>query len=228
MNILSAGAAKGLLFTVAASEGISLEGEFGAVGAIRARLQAGEPCDLVVLTATMIAELATTGEVVAASVNALGKVRTGVALLNDAPPTIVNSPESLKQLLSEASKLYFPDPSSATAGIHCMKVLTALGLAESHAERFATYPNGALAMRAMADAGDVGAVGITQCSEILYTEGVRYAGALPSPHELATVYSAAIASRAENVDDAQRLLNALSAATIERLRVSAGFEPLPS
>lgn len=228
MNILSAGAAKGLLQTVAASEGIALEGEFGAVVAIRERLKAGAPCDAIVLTATMIAELVASGEVDAASVIALGKVNTGVALLNDAAVASVDDIESLKQLLSQATKLYFPDPSRATAGIHFMKVLTALGLAESHRERFATYPNGATAMRAMADAGDASAVGVTQCSEILYTEGVRYAGGLPSPYELATIYSAAITRRVENIDEARRLLNALSSATNERVRVSAGFEPLAS
>ena len=226
MNILSAGAAKGLLHTVAASEGLELKGEFGAVGAIRERLKAGTPCDLIILTAAMIAELAASGEVDAASVVALGRVHTGVALLKAAPLTKVDDVESLQQLLTQATKLYFPDPSRATAGIHFMKVLTALGLAASHRERFATYPNGASAMRAMADAGDVGAVGITQCSEILYSLGVRYAGALPNPFELATVYSAAITNRAENVDEATRLLRALSSVTSEITRVSAGFEPL--
>jgi molybdate transport system substrate-binding protein len=228
MNILSAGAAKGLLHAVAATEEISLEGEFGAVGAISERLKAGASCDVIILTATMIAELAANGEVDAASVIALGKVSTGVALLNEAPLANVDDPDSLKQLLSQAEKLYFPDPSRATAGIHFMKVLTALGLAETHRERFATYPNGATAMRAMADAGDVGAVGITQCSEILYTEGVRYVGALPNPYELATIYSAAMATRVENTDEARRLLNALASANNERARVSAGFEPFAS
>lgn len=226
MNILSAGAAKGLLQTIAAHEGISLDGEFGAVGAIRERLNAGAPCDVIVLTATMIAELVALGEVDVTSVIALGKVNTGLALLNDAPPARIDDFESLKQLVSQATKLYFPDPSRATAGTHFMKVLTALGLAESRRERFATYPNGATAMRAMADAGDVGAVGITQCSEILYTDGVRYAGALPSPHELATIYSAAITNRVENVAEATQFLNAMSSATNEQVRVYAGFEPL--
>ena len=228
MKILSAGAAKGLLYTVAASEGIDLIGEFGAVGAIRERLKAGAPCDVIVLTAAMIAELAASGEVDAASVIALGKVHTGVALLNSAPRASVDDVESLKQLLTHASKLYFPDPSRATAGIHFMKVLAALGLSESHRERFATYPNGAIAMREMADAGDVGAVGVTQCSEILYTEGVRYAGALPIPFELATIYSAVIANCVQSVGEATQLLNALSSVMSKPVRLSAGFEPLAS
>ena len=228
MNILSAGAAKGLLHTIAASVGITLEGEFGAVGVIRDRLNAGAKCDVIVLTAAMIAELAAAGLVDASTVVALGTVHTGVALPASKSAMQIDSVESLRALCAGASKIYFPDPVRATAGIHCLKVLTALGFAESHKDQFATYPNGATAMRAMADSGDADAIGITQCSEILYTEGVRYAGALPSPYELATIYSAAITNRVENADDAKRLLNALSSATSEQARISAGFEPLAS
>lgn len=225
MNILSAGAAKGLLQTIAASQGITLEGEFGAVGAIRDRLNAGAKCDVIVLTAAMIAELAAAGQVDASTVLALGTVHTGVALPASKSAMQIDNVESLRALCAGASKIYFPDPVRATAGIHCLKVLTALGLAESHKDRFATFPNGATAMRTMADSGDDNAIGITQCSEILYTNGIRYAGALPGPFELATVYSAAITNRVQNGDDATQLLSALSSATNEQVRVSAGFEP---
>lgn len=230
MNILSAGAAKGLLQTIAAREGIDFTGEFGAVGAMRERLDSGAACDVIVLTERMIAELAASGVVDAGSVIALGKVRTGVALPSAAPPACIEPAAELKNLLASASRIYFPDPERATAGIHFMKVLTALGLAQSHSARFATYPNGATAMRAMADAGDVHAVGVTQCSEILYTEGVQLIGALSGNFELATVYSAAIATTV-NADDhhnAARLLVALANDTNAAILNGAGFEPIDS
>lgn len=226
MNVLSAGAAKGFLQTVAAREGIDFTGEFGAVGAIRARLDGGAACDVIVLTEKMIAELAAAGVVDASSVIALGKVRTGVAVPHAATPASVDTTASLKQLLGNASRIYFPDPERATAGIHFMKVLTSLGLAESHRARFATFANGAAALRAMAEAGDIHAVGVTQCSEILDTDGVRLVGTLPGEFELATVYSAAVTARASDVDCAIQLLAALSAPGNEPLRVAAGFESL--
>ena len=106
-------------------------------------------------------------------------------------------------------------------------MLTALGLVPSHEDRFATFPSGAIAMRAMADAGDAGeagAIGITQCSEILYTDGVQYAGALPEPYALSTVYTAAIARSAQNAPEARRLLTALSALANAGIVRDAGFE----
>ena len=226
MNILSAGAAKGLLQIVAAREGIDLTSEFGAVGAMRERLANGAACDVIVLTEKMIGELAIAGVVDADSVATLGKVRTGVAVPSGTKATRVDTTASLKQLLANASRIYFPDPERATAGIHFLKVLNALGLAESHSARFATYPNGAAAMRAMADAGVAEAVGVTQCSEILYTDGVRLLGALSGEFELATVYSAAMTVNAVSRDAAARLLAAVADARNDSVRVEAGFETI--
>ena len=224
VKVLSAGAARGLLQSIAVREGIEFTGEFGAVGAIRERLDSGAACDLIVLTEKMVAELAAAGVVDAASVVALGRVRTGVALLTAAAPVHVETAAALKLLLGNASRIYFPDPERATAGIHFMKVLTSLGLAESHRARFATFANGATALREMVEAGDIHTVGVTQCSEILYTEGVQLIGALPGEFELVTVYSAAITARASDVDGAIQLLAALSAPGNEPLRFAAGFE----
>ena len=224
MNILSAGAAKGLLQTVAAREGIDFNGEFGAVGAMRERLNDGAACDLIVLTDKIIAQLAASGVVVTDTVTAIGKVRTGVAIPGGATAARVDTTASLNQLLANASRIYFPDPERATAGIHFMKLLTELGLAESHSARFATYPNGATAMRAMADAGDVRAVGVTQCSEILYTEGVQLVGALPGEFGLETVYSAALTANCANHNAAAHLLESLAAARTSLMRIEAGFE----
>jgi molybdate transport system substrate-binding protein len=224
VNILSAGAAKGLLHTLASQAGIEIAGEFGAVGAMRERMNAGAACDVIILTDAMIDELAAAGKVEPSSVVALGKVSTGVALLSAAQKRAVDSASDLKDLLSTASRIYFPDPVRATAGIHVMKVLTELGLAQSHSARFATYPNGATAMRAMADAADMNAVGATQASEIIYTEGVQYIGALPDPFALSTGYSAALVRSALNARGGRKLLEALGNASNGQIRLRAGFE----
>ena len=99
MNILSAGAAKGLLQTIAAGEGIELNGEFGAVGAIKERLRDGASCDVIVLTDVMIVELAKAGIVDAASVAPLGHVHTGVALLASSAPMQITSVAALRPVL---------------------------------------------------------------------------------------------------------------------------------
>jgi molybdate transport system substrate-binding protein len=228
LNILSAGAAKGLITGLAAEferrTGQRFEGPFGAVGAMKERFDRDEPCDVIVLTAAMIASMAQAGQVDQATVADLGRVRTGVAVLQGALQPAIETAAQLRDAVAAASVIYYPDPQRATAGIHCMKVLTELGLTATHAARFRTYPNGATAMAEMAAAGDPTAIGITQVTEILYTPGVQLVGVLPTEFELATVYTAAVTTRAKDPVLASKLVQLISGADSAERRREGGFE----
>ena len=226
LHILSGGAAQGLVGSVQpafeSAHGVTLMGTYGAVGAMREKLLAGEPCDVAILTAALIASLEADGHVVKGSARAVGVVKTGVALKSAAPRVEIRSQEDLKQLLSGATSIHFPDPAKATAGIHFMKVLTALGL-DKDVSRHRTYPNGATAMAALAKAED-GAVGCTQVTEILYTQGVQLTGLLPPPFELATTYTAAVCAKAKAPEAAQALVAVLCSGEAAAYRRAGGFE----
>ena len=228
LHILSGGAAQGLVRKLQpafeSAHGCRLEGSFGAVGAMRDKLLAGAPCDLLILTQALIEELASQGHALGPSARPLGPVQTGVAVRQGAPALDVATPEGLKRSLEQAGAVYFPDPSKATAGIHFMKVLAGLGLAGTLAPRLRTFPNGATAMAAMAQAPEADAVGCTQVTEILFTPGVRLVGLLPKPYELVTLYTAAISSRAAEPALAAELVAALSAAEAAAARRQCGFE----
>lgn len=227
LRILSGGAAAGLVRQLQpafeAAHGCRLEATFGAVGAMRDQLLAGTPCDLLILTDALIQNLAAQGRAAAASARALGVVQTGLALQAAAAPVQVQSAQDLQRLLHQAGGIYFPDPAKATAGIHFMKVLQALGLADSHADRLHTFPNGATAMAALAQATDATAVGCTQVTEILITPGVQLAGLLPPPHELATTYTAAVCTQAAQGALAAALVQALAGEGAAAARRQAGF-----
>ena len=228
LNLISGGAAQGLVAAVsdgfAAEHGFAPVGTFGAVGLMKDKLLAGAPCDVVILTAALIEELEQQGHVKRGSARALGIVRTGVAIKAGEPVPDVTTPEALARLLRGAKGIYFPDPVKATAGIHFMKVLKALGVEQELAERLRPFPNGATAMREMAAATGDGLVGCTQVTEILYTPGVQLAGILPSAFELATVYTAAVCDGAVNPGAAQALVDLLSSDASRAQRAAGGFE----
>jgi molybdate transport system substrate-binding protein len=228
LHVISGGAAQGLVAQLSdrfsASHGFAPDGTFGAVGLMKDRLLAGAPCDVVILTSALIQELEQQGHVQPGSARALGVVRTGVAVKAGEPMPDVRSPEALARMLRGAAGIYFPDPVKATAGIHFMKVLKSLGLDQELADRFRPFPNGATAMREMAAAPGSGLVGCTQVTEILYTPGVQLAGVLPSAFELATVYTAAVCSRAANPVAAQALVDLLAADATAPQRLAGGFE----
>jgi molybdate transport system substrate-binding protein len=227
LKILSGGAAQGLVDALApsfkAETGCGIDGTFGAVGAMKDKLIAGAPADLLILTASLIAELTGTGHVAPGSAADLGSVLTGVAVRKADPSPPINDAAGLRDALRAAGGIYFPDPKLATAGIHFAKVLGALGIADEVAEKLRVFPNGAAAMAALAASTESNPIGCTQITEILNTPGVTLLGPLPEEFELATVYTAGVCTAAALPDPARRFAALLTGDGARELRQHAGF-----
>ena len=229
LRILSAGAAKAVVTTLAATfrdaRGIAVEATFDAAGTIRAHLLAGDPCDVVILPQPMLQALADDGRVARESVATLGRVPTGIAVLHGVRQPAIGDAVSLRGALERATALHCPDLERATAGIHFARMLHELGVHDRVASRIRAHPNGAAAMAAMAAAGDPAAVGCTQASEILYTPGVALVGPLPEPFALATDYSAAVAASSDRASAAREFCTTLAGSQSRDLRRRSGFLP---
>jgi molybdate transport system substrate-binding protein len=228
LMLLSAGAAKGLVDVLRErflrDTGATVDGTFGAVGAMKERLLAGAPCDVLILTQALLDGLADDGRIDRSSIVPLGRVYTGVARRTQDHDVAIESPESLRATLRAATSVHFPDPRLATAGIHFASVLDRLGVRDEIEPRLHAYPNGAKAMTALAAAEDADPVGCTQVTEILYTDGVRLVGKLPPAFELVTVYAASVTRSAANVALAKRFVALLSGDDAAEVRRSGGFE----
>lgn len=231
LHLLSGGAAKGLVTALQArflaQTGLAIAGRFDAVGFMKDQLLAGAPCDVVILTDALIAQLTESCDVTAGSARPLGIVKTGIAVRDGATPPPLATVAQLRHALLSATAIYFPDPVKATAGVHFMKVMQLLGVAGDVAGRLRPHPNGAAAMHALAQAEQPGAIGCTQVTEIIYAPGVQLAAALPKEFELATVYTAAVSSRATQPREAAALIELLTSEEAAGLRSAGGFEPLP-
>jgi molybdate transport system substrate-binding protein len=227
LTILSGGAAHGLVSALApqfsTQTGWEIDGNFGAVGAMRDKLLAGAPADLLILTQALIAELADRGLVVPGSAIDIGTVATAIAIRSGAPAPQVNDADGLRAALLAADAVYFPDPQLATAGIHFARVTERLGLAEQLAPRLKPFPNGASAMRELAASKSARPIGCTQVTEILNTPGVQLVAPLPSGYELETVYTAAVTSRAALPNEARVLAQLLANPSTRAARGRAGF-----
>ena len=227
LQILSGGAAQGLVAALAPSfkalTGLDIAGEFGAVGAMAELLRAGTAADIVVLTAARIAELAGENLVVRASIADIGLVETAIAVRSGDPEVAVNDAAALRAALLAADAIFVPDTKSSTAGIHVAKVLGQLGIADEVAARLRIFPNGATAMRHLAQSDAARPLGCTQSTEIIGTDGVVLSGALPKGCELSTMYTAAVAAQAANPRQARALIDLLIGADRRELRERAGF-----
>ena len=228
IHLLSGGAAQGLVNalkpSIESATDTQLSCTFGAVGLMKQKLLEGAPSDVVILTAALIEQLTSSGHVLAGSARHLGPVKTGVAVKHGTPHPKVDTAEQLKAAMLAATGIYFPDPQLATAGIHFMKVLNGLGIAETVAGQLRPYPNGNTAMNAMAACDDPHVIGCTQVTEILSTPGVQLVGDLPKAHELATVYTAAIGTLAQSPEAAAQFIALLAGPEASAQRAAGGFE----
>jgi molybdate transport system substrate-binding protein len=227
VRILSGGAAQGLVEALQpsfeASTGCRIDGVFGAVGAMKARLVAGEPVDIMILSRALVDGLARDGHVVARSVTDIGAVQTAVAMRSGDPAPAVGSADELRAALLASDAIHFPDPEQSTAGIHFAKVLHDLGVREALAGRLRPAPNGATAMRALAESKSLRPLGCTQATEIIATPGIVLVAALPPGCDLATVYSCAVAATAGAPVEAAQFMAMLSGDAGREPRRQLGF-----
>jgi molybdate transport system substrate-binding protein len=228
LDILSAGAAKAVVLALGAElrerDGIDVAGVFDAAGAIRARFIEGAPCDVLLLPAAMLDELAAQQRVDPDSQASLGRVPTGIAIASGTPTPPIHDADALRALFDDASALYCPDTERSTAGLHFVQVLRDMGIYSHVAARIRDYANGAQAMAALAaTSGRERAIGCTQVTEILYTPGVTLVGSLPAPFELTTTYSAAASIASRDPAAARRFVAMLTGDASRELRATSGF-----
>jgi len=227
VKLLSGGAAQGLVTALApqfkAATGAEIDGIFGAVGAMRDKLIAGAPADMLILTSALIGDLTRAGHVVAGSAADLGAIATGVAVRAGDPAPAIGDADAMRVALRGADGIYFPDPKLATAGIHFAKVLERLGIAGEVAPRLRTFPNGAAAMAALAAVKGGRPIGCTQVTEILNTAGVTLVGDLPKDFALVTIYTIGICAKAQSADLARELAALLTSEATRELRRKLGF-----
>jgi molybdate transport system substrate-binding protein len=228
LHLLCAGAAQGLVKALQprllAEDGAAIAGRFGAVGAMKEALLAGEACDLMILTDKMIGELIESGALRGEGRAPIGRVRTGIAVRRGEAHPDVSTAEALKAALLAADAIYFPDAVRSTAGIHFAGVMRELGIHDELASRCRTYPNGATAMRELAARDASRLIGCTQVTEIRYTDGVELVALLPARFELATLYTAAVNTGAAEPALAARFIAMLVGAEARALREAGGFE----
>ena len=227
VRVLGGGAAQGLVEALRPSfearTGGRIDGVFGAVGAMKARLLAGEPADVLILSRALIDGLARDGRVVGASAKDVGAVETAVAVRGgDAMPPVGDAAE-LRAALLGADAIHFPDPEQATAGIHFAKVMKELGIADEVASRLQPAANGATAMRELAASKSLRPIGCTQATEIIATPGIVLVAPLPPGCDLATVYTCAITAKSEAPDEAAELIAMLTDDTGRTARRRLGF-----
>lgn len=225
MKIFSALAVKEVVepaahaFTAETGEGF--DNFFAPVGALAAKIAAGEAADIVIAIPTVLEKLQKEG--VVAGRYDLGKVGIWVTIRPGLATPDLSTPEAFKQMMLNAGSLSLTDPAvGGTAGIYLADLLKKMGVADAIKDKVQWQKHGfATAQAVLNGTADIG---MTQKSEIVAMKGAILAGPLPEPIQSVTTYCAGIFVASPAQDKARAFIDRLLSPALHARWKAAGFE----
>jgi molybdate transport system substrate-binding protein len=192
-------------------------------GGVQKRMEAGEKFDLVIGT-TAVLETLTRENKVAGTHADLAQMVAGIsAKAGTAKPALADSGQ-LKSTLFRARNIAYVDPASGgITGVFFLQQADKIGIGQQVRAKAVLKPNGT----GVADAVAKGEAqyGVTLVSEMLPNKGVTV-WPLPDELQMTTIYTAAVATNAENAMDAHALLNDLRGPKGRQASIDAGLKPV--
>ena len=203
--------------------GQELDITFGTVGALQAKLAAGESADILVLGAPAIAKMEQAGEVLAGSCRDIARTSIGVAVREGAAAPDVSTADAFKQALLAARAVAFSDPAvGGSAGVHLAQLWGRMGMADEIARKGMPQKTGGEVAARVAE-GEA-EIGLTLVAEIVPIKGARVIGKLPAPFGNDTTYAAGISASCTDRPAAAAFIAALARPGGRDVWTAAGFD----
>ena len=213
----------------------ALAAEFGArtgnnvtvvsdtAGGVQRRIQTGEKFDLVIGT-TAVLDILTKENKVSAHHADLAQMVAGIsAKKGTAKPALADGNQVKATLLAAKSIAYVDPASGGITGVFFLSQADKLGVGQQVRAKAVLRPNGTGVAEAVA-AGEA-QFGVTLISEMLPNKGVTV-WPLPDDIQMTTIYTAAVATNAENAMDAALLLDDLRGPKGRDANIQAGLKPV--
>ncbi len=206
------------------ASGHELDLGFGTVGALQARLDAGEAADVVITSIPAMDRLHQHGALAPGGRIELASTRIGVAVREGASAPDISTPEAFKQALIASRGIAFSDAAvGGSAGVYLARLFVDLGLADMIKHK--GMPQGSGGEVATRVANGEADIGMTLIAEIVPIKGARVAGPLPPPLGNDTTYGAAVTATCREPEAALAFIRALARPAARDVWRAAGFEP---
>lgn len=203
--------------------GHELEFDFGTVGVLQAKLDAGETADVLILSRPMIDKLAASGAALPGSARDVAKTFIAVCVRAGSVAPDIATPEAFKRALEQARAIAMSDPAvGGSAAVYVPVLFERLGLAALMKPKSLLEKNGVeVARRVVEGKADFG---LTLSGEVASVEGAVIAGPLPQPYGQDTTYTAAVSASSAAPDAAKAFVAALTRPETRGTWTKQGFE----
>jgi molybdate transport system substrate-binding protein len=207
----------------ATASGHEVAFDFGTVGALQAKLDAGETADVVILSIPGIDELEKAAALVSGSRKNVARTFIAVCIKDGAPKPDFATAEAFRRLLENAGAIAGSDPAvGGSAGVHLARTFEQEGLAGMLAGKMAPQSSGVeVAKRVIEGKAEFG---LTLSGEIASVPGAVIAGPVPPPFGQDTIYCAAVMAVSSAKEAAAALIAALTRPDTRPVWTKAGFD----
>jgi molybdate transport system substrate-binding protein len=197
--------------------------DFGTVGALQAKLDAGASADVLILSGGMIDKLEAAGLVVPGSRAEVARTFVAVCIREGARPPDIATADAFKRTLEAARAIAMSDPAvGGSAAVYVPTVFDRLGLAAAMKAKSLLQPNGVeVARRVVEGRADLG---LTLSDEVASVAGAVIAGPLPPPFGQDTAYCAAVWAGSAEQEAGRAFIAALTRQSARETWRKAGFE----
>ena len=209
--------------------------DFGTVGALQAKLDAGESADVLILSMPAIDKLEQAGRLApgigersdavlrTAMRRDVARTFIAVCIRAGAPIPDIASAEAFKQALVKARAIAFSDAAvGGSAGVYLVGMFERMRLAAMIREKGLPQQTGAEVARRVVE-GEA-ELGLTLSGEVASVEGAAIAGPLPQPFGQDTIYCAAVTAGSAAKEAAAAFIAALTGPETRATWTKAGFE----
>lgn len=207
----------------AARTGTKVDVVSDTAGGVQKRMEAGEAFDLVIGT-TAVLDALTKQQKVSAQHSNLARMVAGIGARKGTPKPAIADAAAVKATLLAAKSITYVDPAmGGITGVFFLSQADKLGIGQEVRAKAVLRANGTGVAAAVA--GGDAQYGVTLISEMLPNPGVTV-WPLPDALQMSTIYTAAIATHAQNAMDAGAMLDDLRGPKGHDASLKAGLQPV--
>jgi molybdate transport system substrate-binding protein len=203
--------------------GNTLSIDYGLAADQKKRILGGERADLIILTRTMMEDLAKQNKLAAGDLVDVAGTPVSVAARAGAPKPDISTVDAFKQALLSAKAIVYSDPAKGgLSGIVAAHAIERLGIAEQIKAKTILVPG--------AQSGEIVAkgeaeLGIAQASELVPVAGIELVGPLPGDLGSTTRFTGGIGAESQSVPAAKALIEFLTGPEAAPSLKAKGFQP---
>jgi molybdate transport system substrate-binding protein len=203
------------------ASGLSVTVSYDPAQVVLKRIESGETADLAIRGEPALDQLIQQGKVKKSTRRPLVSSPAGVGTRAGAPRPDISSAAAFKTMLLNARAIAYA--SEGASGIHFMRVVEQMGIADEIKAKSKTRPGGVLGELLVSGEADIA---IQHIPELKAAQGIQVLGTVPPGFEFANTLVAGIVAASEQPAAAQTFLDFLMSPDATTVLVSQGLKPL--